>query len=127
MSNQNTNNNINWNVLNWNIRGLNDLDKQKAVRAKIEESACSMVCIQETKMPHLDCSIMKKIAPKRFDKFVFAPSIGAPGGILVGWNDATLEGAVHETLNFAITIDFKARHNAAKWRLTTVQLCSVDV
>lgn len=112
--------NRNWNVLNWNIRGLNDEGKQRAVRAKIEESACSVFCIQETKMMKIDCSLMKKVAPKHFNKFAFAPSIGASGGILVGWVDSVFQGTIHEIQDFAVTIDFKARHNAEKWRLTTV-------
>jgi hypothetical protein len=35
--------NRSWNILNWNIRGLNSDDKRNAVRAKIEESTCSVV------------------------------------------------------------------------------------
>lgn len=106
--------------MNWNIRGLNDDAKQQAVRAKIEESTCSVFCIQETKMMHVDCSIMKKIAPKRFNKFSFVPSVGASGGILVGWVDAVFQGTVKEINDFAITVNFQSRHNAEKWNLTTV-------
>ena len=43
------NNNTNkrsWNVLNWNIRGLNSEGKTDAVKAKIEESACFVYCLQ---------------------------------------------------------------------------------
>jgi hypothetical protein len=36
-----------WNVLNWNIRGLNVVDKRNAVRAKIEESACATFCLKK--------------------------------------------------------------------------------
>jgi exonuclease III len=67
----------NWIVLHWNMRGLNNDDKKKAVRAKIEENSCSIFCIQETKIDSFDCSSMKKITPKRFSKFTFMPSIGA--------------------------------------------------
>jgi hypothetical protein len=38
-----------WNILNWNIRGLNSDDKCNAVRSKIEESSCVIYCLQETK------------------------------------------------------------------------------
>jgi hypothetical protein len=53
--------NMNWSILNWNVRGLNDEAKQRAVRAKTEESACTVFCIQETKMTPFDSSILKKI------------------------------------------------------------------
>jgi exonuclease III len=52
--------NRNWSILNWNVRGLNDEAKQRAVRAKTEESACTVFCIQETKMTPFDSSILKK-------------------------------------------------------------------
>jgi hypothetical protein len=42
--------NRSWNILNWDIRGLNSDDKRNAVRAKIEESAYVVLCLQETKM-----------------------------------------------------------------------------
>lgn len=69
-----------WNVLNWNIRGLNDIGKSDAVRAKIEESSCAIYCLQETKKENFNHSFIKKLAPKRFDKFAFSPSVGASGG-----------------------------------------------
>jgi hypothetical protein len=43
-------NNRNWNILCRNIRGLNAVEKHDAVRNKIEDSGCSVICLQETKM-----------------------------------------------------------------------------
>jgi hypothetical protein len=112
--------NQSWNILNWNIRGLNDESKQRAVRSKIEESSCTIFCIQETKMPHIDCSLIKRIAPKKFNKFAFHPSQGASGGILMGWVDSNFEGEVLLNESFAITVKFKSRHNGQIWKLATI-------
>jgi hypothetical protein len=71
-----------WNILCWNIRGLNASSKWDVVRNKLEESACSIVCLQETKRDHFDMAFIKKLAPRRFDCFDFVPSIGASGGLL---------------------------------------------
>ena len=38
--------NRSWNILNWNIRGINSEDKCNAVKEKIDESACAIYCIQ---------------------------------------------------------------------------------
>jgi len=57
-------------VLCWNVRGLNSEDRQRAVRQKIDESQCSVVCLEETKMQHIDNRAIRSFAPKRF---VFAP------------------------------------------------------
>jgi exonuclease III len=67
----------------WNIRGLNASNKWDAVRNKIEESAYSVVCLQETKKEAFDMAFIKNFAPRRLDKFDFIPSVGASGGILV--------------------------------------------
>jgi hypothetical protein len=70
----------NWKVLNWNIRGLNTPSKCNAVRSKIEESDCSIFCIQETKIQTIERSYIRKFAPKRFNKFAFSPTDGASKG-----------------------------------------------
>ena len=44
----------NWNVLCWNVRGLNSEARQRDLRAKIEESRCSVLCLQETKCENFD-------------------------------------------------------------------------
>jgi hypothetical protein len=72
-----------WNVLCWNIRGLNDKDKWDSIRNKFEESCANIICLQETKREAIDLQFIRNFAPKRFDKFDFSPSIGALGGILV--------------------------------------------
>jgi exonuclease III len=72
-----------WRILCWNVRGLNAENHQRALRSKIEESQCSIVCIQETKCENIDHKFIRKFCPKRFDTFVYSPSVGASGGILV--------------------------------------------
>jgi exonuclease III len=109
-----------WHILCWNIRGLNALGKWDAVRDKIEESACSVICLQETKKEHFDLSSIRKFAPRRFDSFDFIPSNGASGGILVVWNGSVFQGTTLDKLSFGLTISFTSLHNAEVWKLSTV-------
>ena len=44
----------NWYILCWNIRGINATEKWDAVRDKIEESASSVICLQEMKRESFD-------------------------------------------------------------------------
>lgn len=113
-------NSRNWNVLNWNIRGINGDDKCNAVRNKIEESNCAIFCLQETKKENIDMAFFKKTAPKRFGKFAYSPSVGASGGILVGWNQALFTGTVKQILRFAVIITFTSTHNAETWTLVAI-------
>ena len=101
-----------WNVLNWNIRGLNEEDKQRAVRAKVQESVCDIFCIQETKMEVISPSFIKKLAPKRFNKFIASPSHGASGGLLMCWNDRS-----KQVLNNSLLL-LKAQWES--WKLTVL-------
>lgn len=43
-----------WNILCWNVRGLNDIDKWDPIRNKIDESNANMFCLQETKREAFD-------------------------------------------------------------------------
>jgi exonuclease III len=58
-----------WNILCWNVGGLNDKDKWDPIRNKIEESHANNFCLQETKKETFDLRFIRKFAPKRFDQF----------------------------------------------------------
>ncbi|KAJ1296023.1 hypothetical protein BS78_01G267000 [Paspalum vaginatum] len=98
----------NWNILSWNIRGMNHKNKWDALRQKLDESACAIACIQETKRESFDMRYIRQFAPKRFDAFDYIPSVGASGGSVV------------EKCSFALTVDFTSTHNLSAWRLTSV-------
>jgi exonuclease III len=109
-----------WYILCWNIRGINASEKWDAVRDKVEESACSVICLQETKKEHFDMSFVRKFAPRRFDCFDFIPSVGASGGILVIWNSSILRGDILDKRSYGITIQFTSAHSNKVWKLTNV-------
>ena len=84
------NNNRNWNILNWNIRGMNSEDKCLALRQKIDESDCNIMCLQETKRETFDTTYLKKFCPSRINNFAFLPSVGASCGLewlTILWGD----------------------------------------
>jgi len=55
--------NRSWNILCWNIRGLNNQDKWDALRYKIDESSFSVLCLQETKRESFDMAYIRNFAP----------------------------------------------------------------
>lgn len=115
-----TSTNRSWNILNWNIRGLNADDKQRAVRSKIDESSCAIYCLQEIKIQHIDHSKIRKWAPKRFNQFAYHPAEGQSGGIIVGWAGNMFSGQVIHNLKYAITVKLTSLHTAEVFHLTTV-------
>ena len=110
----------NWNVLCWNVRGLNSDARQRDIRAKIEESHCSIICLQETKCEQFDIRKIRSFCPRRFDQFAFSPSMGASGGILVIWNSSVFEGELVESQRFSIVVSFKSVHNSERRTLVSV-------
>jgi exonuclease III len=101
---------MDWLVLDWNVRGLNDKDKRLAVYNKIDESNCSVICLQETKCENFDHSFIRSFCPKRFDQFVFSPSVGASGGIIVLWNSSIFDGTLLEIHRSAVRVLFTSKH-----------------
>ena len=89
-----------WKILNWNIRGINSELKWIALAAKIEECGCDIICLQETKRDNFDTEYIKKVCPKKFNRFEFLPSVGASGGIIIIWNGAFLVENWLSKMNF---------------------------
>jgi hypothetical protein len=76
--------------------------------------------LQETKFQQVDMQLVRKFAPRRFDKFDFVPSAGASGGILVLWNSSLFQGTTLDKQSFGISISFNSLLNSAQWKMTTV-------
>lgn len=100
------NNNRIFSVLSWNVRGLNSKEKWDAIRAKINESSCHIVCLQETKRDNFDPLYLKNFCPKLLSSFVFFPSVGASGRILTVWNSNMFSGEVIQANAFGVTVKF---------------------
>jgi endonuclease/exonuclease/phosphatase family metal-dependent hydrolase len=109
-----------WNILCWNIRGLNGDDKWPSIRNKIEESSAAVICLQETKMTSFDNTSIRSFAPKRFNHFVCVPSIGASGGLLVLWNSSVFAGTIILQESFAVVVRFTSVMTAQSWTLVNV-------
>jgi hypothetical protein len=71
-------------------------------------------------MQVIEHSYIRKFATKRFNKLAFAPSDGASGGILMGWNSTISQGDVLHNSKFSITINFAVVHTAKNWKLSTI-------
>jgi hypothetical protein len=71
-----------WNVLCWNIRGLNDRDKWHSIRNKIEESCANIFCLQETKREIIDLQFFVILPLKDLIVSILAPRLGLLGEFL---------------------------------------------
>lgn len=74
---------INWNILHWKNRGINDSNKWLALKYKIAGSNADIICLQETKRELFDARYLKNFCPRRINQFEYLPSVGASGGLLI--------------------------------------------
>ena len=68
------------NILNWNVRGLNNPARRKVVRDLVSETKATVVALQETKLEVVDTTIISEVLGQRFeDSFVVLPAAGTRG------------------------------------------------
>lgn len=104
--------NRNLNILIWNVRGINDQAKWLAIANKIAKSNCDIICLQETKRESFDSQYIKNFYPRKLNKFVFLPSMGATGGLFIGWNGNMFMGNTLFQNDYSISGD--------SWILTNI-------
>jgi hypothetical protein len=61
-----------WNILNWNIRGVNSHERSDDIRQRTEESYHNIVCLQETKREIFDHAYIKKIMFSKAQQLCFS-------------------------------------------------------
>jgi len=79
-----------------------------------------VVCVQETKKEHFDVAFIKECCPPSFDEFVYVPSCGASGGLLIIWKSAVFSGLVMHCESFALSVHFTATQSAQEWVLLNI-------
>ena len=57
---------LNCQILNWNVRGLNDGARQDSVYELVRTTAATIVCLQETKMQVMDHSVVSRTVGTKF-------------------------------------------------------------
>ena len=102
------------------LGGLNATSKQLAIFNVVETSGCSVICLQETKMGFIDLALIRKCCPRRFDDFVYVPSNGAFGGLLIIWDSSLFNGIVMHYQPFSLSVHFTSTQSAQSWTLINI-------
>jgi exonuclease III len=101
------------------VRGLNSSSRQSAVRELVASFRAEIVCIQETKMEEISRFSVISWLGADFADFVFLPSVGASGGILVAWKSHLGSTGVSRIYNHSVSVQF-CKENGTCWWLTCV-------
>jgi exonuclease III len=83
--------NNNFDLISWNVRGLNTAAHCLAVNELLASNPCQFACLQETKLHTIDPGLAAFLGAYRLNNFAFKPATGTRGGILLLWNDAAAD------------------------------------
>jgi exonuclease III len=103
-------------VLFWNVRGLNSVPRQDAVRSLVQSLNLDVVCLQESKMSSCSRGLIPSMLSVDFDNnFVTLPAVGASGGIIVAWRASLGNIQASRIDTYSASIQFKPINGEAWW------------
>ncbi len=109
-----------FNILSWNVRGLNDRNKRCLVRSVVSKFKGAILCFQESKVDVVSRSFLRTVAGPCFDKCQFVKSEGAAGGIITCWNSNVFCCSEVIVRRFSLTVRLKFLHSGVVFWVTNV-------
>ena len=73
-------------IVSWNVRGANDRDRRKVLKAFLRSQKADLICLQETKIQSMCSGVVCSLGVGRFLDWGSVDAEGASGSILVFWN-----------------------------------------
>jgi len=70
-------------IIAWNVRGLNCPLKRGSVRWVLRKYSCDIAILLESKLEEVDREIILSLWSRRQVKWIFLPSVGRSGGIII--------------------------------------------
>jgi exonuclease III len=115
-------------LLNWNVRGINNLAKRQALKLFVEELNCNFVCFQETKLQQISRAIVCEALGSRFaDNYIYLPAIGTREGILIaGTADFSIALEPLAIGRFSVSGHVTNKENNNSWSITRVYVPQED-
>lgn len=109
-------------LLNWNVRGLCNPAKRRAVSTFVQQLRCNVVCLQETKTALVNRNFVAESIGNNFaENFIFKEAEGSRGGILLASSNvfqlSLNPGGVRE---FSVTGTITDSSNSSSWSITAV-------
>lgn len=76
----------NLSFISWNIRGVRSATAINSIKSLIHSHNPGMICLQETKTHEILNTVKDYIWPIIDHDWIFAPSSGLSGGLLITWD-----------------------------------------
>ena len=107
-------------ILSWNVRGVNDRNKRKLIKALIRSQNVDLVCLQETKMIEMSLGVVRSLGVGRFLEWGDLDARGAAREVVVFWDNRVLELMGLEVGLFSISCRFKNVEDGFRWTFSRV-------
>ncbi|CAD6239585.1 unnamed protein product [Miscanthus lutarioriparius] len=112
---------LNCQILNWNVRGLNDGARQDSVCEFVRTTAATIVCLQETKMQVMDHNVVRRtVGPKFVNSYTVLPAEQTRGGVFLAVNEDYFDLSDIVLTSNAITVQINMRADGTRWQIMVV-------
>ena len=78
-------------LLSWNVRGLNNPQKQEVCKNLLKEWKCDIVFFQKTKLSSLNSFVVRSLWGSPFLDWVVLDAVNTAGGVLLVWDKRVFE------------------------------------
>lgn len=102
-------------ILSWNVRGVNEINKRKIIKALISSQKVDLVCLQETKMQDMSLRVVRSLGVGRLLEWGVLNARGTAGGVVVFWDNRVLELVRIEVGLFSISYQFRNCEDGFVW------------
>lgn len=96
-----------FNLISWNVRGLNIRYKRRLVKSIVFDWKANNYCFEKTKLEGDITKLVNKIQGIRWIKYEYLEAGGTRKGILMMWDGKILKGEVLEITSYNLTWKFE--------------------
>lgn len=106
--------------ISWNARGMNSVAKRAVMKDVLTSAGGAFFFFQETKMEVIDEKVIRSLCALQNFNFVFCPSKGVFGGVLLFWNsDMWPQVGVHIGL-YSVSVLVKDVRRSVEWVASSI-------
>ncbi|XP_041028337.1 exodeoxyribonuclease-like [Juglans microcarpa x Juglans regia] len=113
-------------IISWNARGINDANKRLRICSLLHSWKADIVCIQVTKLSHVDRNIIQSLWGCSFVGWSFLAPLGASGGVLLMWDKRVVHLVEDCIENHSVAVSFKNVVDGWRWALVGVYGPNMD-
>jgi hypothetical protein len=111
---------MNFNILTWNVRGLNEGKKRLKIRNLLNKWKVDIACFQETKLQLVSNQLVHSLWRCPYKEWCHVASNGASGGILLMW-DRRVVTKIDECLGrYVVACSFRNVEDGMIWAFAGV-------